>query len=344
MFYKDVSEEHYRAHYQKQDRAQARKVVRVAMWAFVPLVLVDISFHSLGVWLSMLLLMRAAVFAFSWRLLGELGRATHSPELDQGIFRWMVLIFLMQFIRNASLPRDYYGHYMVDIWVSLMTFIVVPLPLAMLRPPVAGFVIASVLLLFYKQSEVFAYAASAALMLPASAITGHAIASYVHRYRRKLLSAEQAIDKQASTDPVTGVANWREFMRMADAQVQQHARQGGTLSVLIIRIENFKEIIQTQGPQAGDVILVEVTRRIHRVMRSHDCLARYGADEFCLLLPDADGVAADKIAQRTCATVAALPVAVHGKEIKITASSGVASRQPEDTTDSLLKRANGFRC
>ena len=340
MFYKDVSEELYRSHYQKQDRAQARKVVRVAMWAFVPLLLVDVGFHSLSLWLWILLGMRVAVWAYSWQLLRELGRTVDSPALDQMIFRWVVLVFLMQFISNASLPRDYYGHYMVDIWVSLMTLIVVPLPLAMLRAPVAGFVMASVLLLFYKQSDVFAYAASAALMLPASAITGHAIASYVHRYRRKLLSAEHAIDRQANTDPVTGVANWREFMRMAEAQVQQHLRQGSALSVLMIRIDNLSEIVQMQGPQAEEVILVEVTRRIHRVMRNHDCLARYGAEEFCLLLPDADDVAAEKIAQRTCATIVALPVAMHGKEIKISASNGISHLHAADTVDSLLKRAS----
>ncbi|MDE2429723.1 MAG: GGDEF domain-containing protein [Burkholderiales bacterium] len=340
MVYSDVSEEEYRSQYQKQDRAQSRKVIRLVMWAFLPLILVDLDFHGFSVRFGVLLALRGLVLAYSWWTLRQFARLEDAEKLDRYMLYWVVAELVMQLISNVSLPRDYFGHYMVDIWLSLMIFIVVPLPLQNLRPPVMGFVACSIVMLLYKQVPAFSYAVTVALMQPASAITGNAIAMYVHRYRRKLVSAEAELDRQVNTDPVTGVANWREFMRIADAEVQRHARLNKPLSILVLSLDDFREINEMQGPHVGDVILVEVTRRIKRAMRTYDCLARYGADEFCLLLPEANPDDAEKIAERTRATVVAIPVSVYGKEMRVVASTGVATLQAGDTTATLLHRAN----
>lgn len=337
--YKDVSEENYRSQYIKQDRAQVRRVVRIMLWAFLPLALVDVLFHEFDIPLAILLVMRLASFAYSLWLIRQYGREENVPKLDRYAMHWIVMVLLIQFISNACLPRDYLGHYMVDAWLVLMAFISLPLALSVLRIPLYLFVAASCLLLLYKQSGTFSQAASVLLILPAVAITGHAIASYVHRYRRKLLSAEQELERQANIDPVTGVANWKEFIRISDTELQRHRRLGKQLSMLVLDLDDFKHINDTLGPQVGDVILVEVSRRVKRAMRAYDCIARFSGEEFCVLLPEASAEDANKIADRTRATVIAMPISVSGKEMKVSATVRTATLREGDTALSLLRRA-----
>ncbi|MFZ6758994.1 GGDEF domain-containing protein [Undibacterium sp. Ji50W] len=339
MNYKDVSEENYRSQYTKQDRAQVRRVVRIMLWAFLPLALVDILFHDTGWPLAALLLLRLSVLAYSLWLIRQYARVENVPVLDRYALHWIVMVLLTQFISNACLPRDYFGHYMVDAWLLLMAFISLPLALNQLRVPLFAFAAASCFLLLYKQASTFSLAASVVLILPAVAITGHAVAAYVHRYRRKLLSAEEELERQASTDPVTGVANWREFMRVSDVELQRHTRLGKQLSVLVLDLSDFKHINDIHGPQVGDVILVEVSRRVKRAMRSYDCIARYSGEEFCVLLPEASAEDADRIADRAHATVVAMPISVSGREMKISATVRTATLREGDTALSLMRRA-----
>ncbi|MFZ6656612.1 GGDEF domain-containing protein [Undibacterium sp. TJN19] len=337
--YKDVSEENYRSQYIKQDRAQVRKVVRIMLWAFIPLMLVDVLFHDFDLTLAALVIMRVPVFVYSLWLIRQYGTIENVPLLDSYALRWIVLVLLTQFISNTCLPTDYFGHYMVDAWLVLMAFISLPLALQALRIPLFVFVAASCFLVLYKQSSTFSQAASVVLILPAIAITGHAIAAYVHRYRKKLLSAEQELERQANCDPVTGVANWREFMRISDAELQRHLRLGKQLSMLVLDLEDFKHINDLHGPQVGDVILVEVSRRVKRVMRSYDCIARFSGEEFCVLLPEASAQDARRIADRTRATVIAMPISVSGREMKVNATVRTATLREGDTASSLLQRA-----
>ncbi|MBI3285823.1 MAG: diguanylate cyclase [Burkholderiales bacterium] len=341
--YSDISEENYRYYYLKQDRAQCRRVIRVAMWAVLPLAFVDFSFHAAGLLRDGLMAARVVELLYSWWLLRQVSGKESSEALAQPMLRWIVMVLLVQLASNASLPRDYFGHYMVDIWLGLMAFIVIPLPLRVMRPPLIAFVAFSLVLLLYKQPPVFAYAVSAALMLPAGAVTGHAIAAYVHRCRRKILSAERELERQASIDPVTGVANRREFIRISDAELQRHLRAGKPLSVLVLDLDQLEQINDAHGPQAGDIVLVEVSRRMKRAMRNYDSLARYSIDEFCILLPEATADDADKIADRTRATVVAMPVSVSGKELKVTARIGIATMREGDTAITLLQRADAAR-
>lgn len=337
--YKDASEENYRSHYIKQDRAQVRRVVRIMLWAFLPLTLVDVLFHDLAWPLVALLLMRLTVWGYSLWLIRQYGVVENVPRLDSYAMNWIVMVLGMQLISNAFLPRDYFGHYMVDVWLVLMAFISLPLNLNVLRIPLYGFVAASCALLLYKHAPTFSQGASVVLIMPAMAITGNAIAAYVHRYRRKLLSAEEELERQTNIDPVTGVSNWHEFMRISDSEMQRHLRMGKQLSVLVLDLEDFKHINDTHGPEVGDVILVEVSRRVKRAMRAYDSIARYSGEEFCVLLPEASADVASKIAERTLATVVAMPIAVSGKEMRVKASVRTATLQEGDTVLSMLRRA-----
>ncbi|MCX7219601.1 MAG: GGDEF domain-containing protein [Burkholderiales bacterium] len=337
--YPDVNEELYRLHYLKQDRAQSRKLIRVVMWATLPLAYVDFSFLGTSQQFYSLFCLRLLLFVYSWYLLKASISTANPQQLDRQILRWSAAVLLMQFVSNASLPRDYFGHYLVDAWICMIYFVTIPLPLKSLRPAMLAYLVALLVLLAYKVIPTFAYVSSVVAILLASAYTGHATSAYLQRYRKKILSAELELDRQESTDPATGVANRREFMRVSESELQRHIRFGKSLSMLILDLNHFKQILDEYGAPAGDVVLIEVTRRLKRATRSYDCMARYGTEEFSLLLPEANAEDANKVANRILSTIAAMPVAMAGQEIKISATVGIATMQEGDTQESLLDRA-----
>ncbi|MCU6432831.1 GGDEF domain-containing protein [Undibacterium sp. Jales W-56] len=340
MRYPDVSDDGYRGYYLKQDRGQCRKVVRIVLWASLPLVYVDYLFHGLTTAFFALLVLRMLVVLLSTFTLKRLASTPSADGLQRQMLLWIVPVLLTQFAGNASLPREYFGHYLIDAWLAMIYFIAIPVPLRALRAPMIAFVVASLCLLAYQQLALSAYTISVASMLLAGAYSGHAISAYLHRYRRKILSAEQEMERQSNIDPVTGVVNRREFMRISDSELQRHMRLGKSLSVLVLDLDQLKQISDTYGHHAGDIVLVEVTRRMKRATRSYDCLARYGNEEFCILLPEAGAEDADRIAARTRATVLAMPVAYSGKELRVSVSMGVATMQEGDTASSMLQRAD----
>ncbi|MFZ6845393.1 GGDEF domain-containing protein [Undibacterium sp. RuTC16W] len=340
MRYPDVSDEIYRNHYLKQDRGQSSTIVRVLLWASLPMVYIDYLFHGVTATFFVLLLLRMAIVVLSMLMLKRLASTPNPETLQRDMLLWIVPVLFTQFASNASMPSEYFGHYLIDTWLAMIYFIAIPLPLRALRAPMIVFVTASLCLLAYQHAALSAYTISVTSMLLAGAYSGHAISAYLHRYRRKILSAEQEMEHQSTIDPVTGVFNRREFMRISDSELQRHVRLGKSLSILVLDLDQLKQISDIHGHHAGDIVLVEVTRRMKRATRSYDCLARYGNEEFCILLPEAGAEDADRIAARTRATVLAMPVAYSGKELHVTVSLGVATMQEGDTASSMLQRAD----
>jgi diguanylate cyclase (GGDEF)-like protein/PAS domain S-box-containing protein len=139
----------------------------------------------------------------------------------------------------------------------------------------------------------------------------------------RALTAE--LSHQALHDPLTGLANRALF---DDRLGQAHARivrQGGIGAVVLIDLDDFKQINDTQGHLVGDQVLIEVTRRLERVTRSSDTLCRFGGDEF-LYLAENLGAAeeAEKLASRLLG-VLAQPLELVGSLIEQRASLGVAT-------------------
>lgn len=128
---------------------------------------------------------------------------------------------------------------------------------------------------------------------------------------------------QARHDPLTGLANrtlLHERLRAArDASVQR----GEPLLVLSVDIDGFKPVNDSYGHAAGDALLLELARRIQACTRSGDTAARTGGDEFTLLLPGSGAGVAAGMARRIMDAVAE-PVQVAGKELRMTASVGIA--------------------
>jgi diguanylate cyclase (GGDEF)-like protein len=109
----------------------------------------------------------------------------------------------------------------------------------------------------------------------------------------ELSSANQRLEEFAYTDPLTGLTNRRWFREQADKALERCQRHDRRLAILLIDLDNFKEVNDTLGHETGDEILIVVARRLKSALRQTDTLtlsteetARYGGDEFILLLED----------------------------------------------------------
>jgi diguanylate cyclase (GGDEF)-like protein len=148
---------------------------------------------------------------------------------------------------------------------------------------------------------------------------------------RRLLTEVQRL---AITDELTGLHNRRHFFELAEREFQRVQRFGHPLSAVMLDIDHFKQVNDAYGHFAGDQALREVAGRCAQNVRAIDILGRYGGEEFALLLPETDWVAAQHMAERLARCVADTPIATDRAALSITISAGVAAASP-DTPDLL---------
>lgn len=149
--------------------------------------------------------------------------------------------------------------------------------------------------------------------------------------------AEEEIHLLATTDSLTGIANRREFAKILGSEVERARRYGVPLSLAMYDLDNFKRVNDTCGHDAGDDVLQAVTRLVKANIRAIDVAARWGGEEFMVLMPQSDMQAAINAAEKL-----RLAIAGHSfdKVDKLTASFGVVSFEPQDDLNSLLKRVD----
>ncbi|MEY2534783.1 MAG: diguanylate cyclase [bacterium] len=142
----------------------------------------------------------------------------------------------------------------------------------------------------------------------------------------------------AATDDLTGLPNRRHFDRRLRGALGAARARGGSLALLLIDLDRFKELNDTLGHRAGDLVLAQIGPRLSTVLRAGDVLARLGGDEFAVLLPDAAG--AEAIGRRIGGALDER-FTVDGIEVQIGASIGIAVF-PEHGADAetLLQRAD----
>ena len=140
---------------------------------------------------------------------------------------------------------------------------------------------------------------------------------------------------EAGTDTVTGAMNHRGMRRRLYEEVGRALRAGSPLSALLIDLDNFKLVNDRHGHQAGDAMLREVAQTLVREFRAFDRVARYGGDEFVVILPNAELEPAAAAAQRALERLLAIPS--FDRTPGASASIGVAQWQAPMTIDELLQ-------
>jgi diguanylate cyclase (GGDEF)-like protein len=145
----------------------------------------------------------------------------------------------------------------------------------------------------------------------------------------------RAVEQQAITDDLTGLANRRQFYEVLGREFERAHRFGTPLSLVMLDIDDFKRVNDTHPMKhlAGDAVLRSVAMAISGHIRDIDLAARYGGEEFAVLLPQTDHEGAVNLAERLRAAIAERLVSFGGEdEIAVTASFGVASGPDLDQT------------
>ena len=156
---------------------------------------------------------------------------------------------------------------------------------------------------------------------------------------RPLLRAFRWTEEQASEariDALTGLANRRALEDVLGAEISRAQRFEHELAVVVLDLDRFKEINDSFGHAAGDVMLREVSQLLTSLARQGDTVSRWGGEEFVVVLPETDPPGAMRFAERLRRTIEAHNVG----EMQTSTSCGVASMLPEDSVEDLLAAAD----
>lgn len=148
----------------------------------------------------------------------------------------------------------------------------------------------------------------------------------------------QMLESEATRDPLTGLPNRARLADRLDHLAAAAERDRTPLAVLFVDLDGFKEINDRSGHLVGDKVLVEVGARIHSALRDRDVVARFGGDEFVVLLPETDVPAAEQIGRRLLAAIRR-PLLLDADRLHVSASIGVAA-SPQVAPDALLRSAD----
>jgi len=148
-------------------------------------------------------------------------------------------------------------------------------------------------------------------------------------------------ETMALTDPLTGLYNRRMFMELAKKELSRAQRYGEPLSLVLLDIDHFKKINDTYGHDAGDLAIRHVAEILRKNLRSADVVARWGGEEFVILLPKTELEEAVKVAEKLRRLVEGdLLKLPDGKTVRLTFSAGVSTFREGESLDQLLKEAD----
>ena len=164
---------------------------------------------------------------------------------------------------------------------------------------------------------------------------------FVFKIMKKLNAAMQKISEMAITDALTGLKNRRYFFELIAVEIARAQRHSSALSCIMLDIDHFKEINDTYGHPMGDTVLKKVSRILTEQLRATDHVARFGGEEFVILLPETDIQGARITAEKIRLALKDLKfVADLEKKFHITSSFGCASMNKDDNAETLISKAD----
>lgn len=143
------------------------------------------------------------------------------------------------------------------------------------------------------------------------------------------VSLFEKTQQQAKTDGLTGMLNHRMFYETLEVELRRTQRYGGRLSIIMIDIDNLKPINDTYGHRAGDMAIRQIARRISACIRQIDIAARYGGDEFAVILPNTSLNDSAVVAERMLSMTAGTPMLWEQHRIPLSISLGVGQYDGE---------------
>lgn len=167
------------------------------------------------------------------------------------------------------------------------------------------------------------------------------IARISDRMQDQLRELNEAFRIAAVTDPLTGLPNRRLMLERMKAEGARVDRQGGSFGLLMIDIDRFKPVNDRFGHEAGDRVIASTATILRANLRDYDTCARWGGEEFMVLLPDVTREAAMQSAEKLRAKVAAQAIrATEVEDTNVTISVGVSLFDGTNTLDAVMREAD----
>ncbi len=144
----------------------------------------------------------------------------------------------------------------------------------------------------------------------------------------------------ARTDALTGMLNRRAMQEQLEREILLMSRGGGSFSILLIDLDDFKGVNDRYGHRAGDQVLIHLSRTLSGHLRVSDVQARWGGEEFMVLFSGTGGEAALNVANKLRILFADNPAIVDGQKLTVTFTGGLVEATEQDTVDTLFVRAD----
>ncbi|PYY71606.1 hypothetical protein CRX42_05415 [Pseudomonas jessenii] len=171
----------------------------------------------------------------------------------------------------------------------------------------------------------------------------HSLAERVAHMEQEAQGYREHLEEQrqkALVDPLTGLPNRAAWSERLDHEVKQWQQHGNTLLLAMLDLDHFKRINDNYGHLAGDKVLKIIASVLRKRLRGTDFIARFGGEEFVLLMPSTVPSAGLKLLESLRASIEACPFHFKGEPVTITVSIGMSAFRPGEHGDQVLKRAD----
>jgi len=160
----------------------------------------------------------------------------------------------------------------------------------------------------------------------------------IHDHLREILDLQVSLERESNTDYLTGFFNRKNFLQIAEGELNRSRRRATALSFIFCDIDHFKAINDNYGHGTGDEVLKHFSKVIKANIRTYDSVWRWGGEEFLLQLPETDTVEANEVANKLRSIIEQSDFFDGRQKIHLTASFGVAEIAAEEKIDQLLAR------
>ena len=150
----------------------------------------------------------------------------------------------------------------------------------------------------------------------------------------------EKIQRQATTDGLTGLVNHKTFYEILEKELWRSRRYGGRISLIMVDVDNLKNINDAYGHRAGDKAIRQISKKIKECIRQIDTAARYGGDEFAIILLNSSLEDATIVAQRMVDAVANSHTTWQKEQIPLSISVGLGQYDPETTPEDITSRSD----
>ena len=151
---------------------------------------------------------------------------------------------------------------------------------------------------------------------------------------------EKILMEEATTDPLTAIANRRRFISLFDKELNRADRNQSEFALLLFDVDHFKKVNDTYGHAVGDLVLKEISRVVRKELRDVDVFGRLGGEEFGVVLPGANLTKAHVVADRLRQLVKAAVIKINADYVGVTISVGIIASKGKSVRDELMKQAD----